>query len=319
MYARKLQQIGSSTLYLSLPKDIVKRWNLKKGDIIRIDESYNGNIVLYVKEDKEAEESYGILNLSSLDIKSIKRKILGMYLLGYSTIIIKSSNEIEPEIRDLIRETTRSFIGLEIMEETTNTITLQSVVDISTTHPHKLLQRASLISSSIYKDALNTAMLGNMVLERSIVKRDEDVNRLYFLMVRVLRAAARNRRILRKFELSDIDLMDLRLAASFIENIGDIGVEIALLLSNIKSLNYKNEISKLINFAEIFSERQEKAVSALTNKRSELAEDVVSNMKLSIKDLEHAIKSIRNQTIVRIALNLRRIGLSIIDIADLVL
>jgi len=319
VYARKLQQIGSSTLYLSLPKDIVKRWNLKKGDIIRIDESYNGNIVLYVKEDKEAEESYGILNLSSLDIKSIKRKILGMYLLGYSTIIIKSSNEIEPEIRDLIRETTRSFIGLEIMEETTNTITLQSVVDISTTHPHKLLQRASLISSSIYKDALNTAMLGNMVLERSIVKRDEDVNRLYFLMVRVLRAAARNRRILRKFELSDIDLMDLRLAASFIENIGDIGVEIALLLSNIKSLNYKNEISKLINFAEIFSERQEKAVSALTNKRSELAEDVVSNMKLSIKDLEHAIKSIRNQTIVRIALNLRRIGLSIIDIADLVL
>jgi len=58
---------------------------------------------------------------------------------------------------------------------------------------------------------------------------------------------------------------------------------------------------------------------ALTNKKSELAEDIVNNMKISIKDLEHIIKSIRNQTIVRIALNLRRIGLSIIDIADLVL
>lgn len=319
MYARKLQQIGSGTLYLSLPKDIVKRWNLKKGDIIRIDESHNGNIVLYVREDKEAEESYGILNLSSLDIKSIKRKILGMYLLGYTTIIIKSPSGIEPEIRDLIRETTRSFIGLEIMEETTNTITLQSVVNISTTHPYKLLQRASLISSSIYKDALSTAILGNIMIERSIAKRDEDVNRLYFLMVRVLRAAARDHRILRKFELSDIDLMDLRLAASFIENIGDIGAEIALLLSNIKSSNYKNEISKLINFAEMFSERQERAVSSLTNKRSELAENIVSDMKLSIKDLERTIKSIRNQTVVRIALNLRRIGLSIIDIADLVL
>jgi len=136
VHARKLQQIGSGTLYLSLPKDIVRRWNLKKGDIIRIDESYNGNITLYVKEDKETEESYGVLNLSSLDMKSIKRKILGMYLLGYSTIIIKSPNEIEPEIRDLIRETTRNFIGLEIMEETVNTITLQSVVNISTTHPH---------------------------------------------------------------------------------------------------------------------------------------------------------------------------------------
>lgn len=319
MYARKLQQIGSGTLYLSLPKDIVKRWNLKKGDIIRIDESHNGNIVLYVREDKETEESYGILNLSSLDIRSIKRKILGMYLLGYTTIIIKSPSGIEPEIRDLIRETTRSFIGLEIMEETTNTITLQSVVNISTTHPYKLLQRASLISSSMYKDALSTAMLGNITIERSIAKRDEDVNRLYFLMVRVLRAAARDHRILRKFELSDIDLMDLRLAASFIENIGDIGAEIALLLSNIKSSNYKNEISKLINFAEMFSERQGRAVSALTNKRSELAENIVSDMKLSIKDLERTIKSIRNQTIARIALNLRRIGLSIIDIADLVL
>lgn len=319
MHARKLQQIGSGTLYLSLPKDIVRRWNLKKGDIIRIDESYNGNITLYVKEDKETEESYGVLNLSSLDMKSIKRKILGMYLLGYSTIIIKSPNEIEPEIRDLIRETTRNFIGLEIMEETVNTITLQSVVNISTTHPYKLLQRASLISSSIYKDALNTAMLGNIKIERSIAKRDEDVNRLYFLMVRVLRAAARDHRILRKFELSDIDLMDLRLAASFIENIGDIGAEIALLLLNIKSLNYKNEISKLIKFSETFSEGQEKAVLALTNKKSELAEDIVNNMKISIKDLEHIIKSIRNQTIVRIALNLRRIGLSIIDIADLVL
>ncbi len=319
MHARKLQQIGSGTLYLSLPKDLVKRWNLKKGDIVRIDETYDGNIVLYVKEDKETEESYGILNLSSIDIKSIKRKILGMYLLGYNTIIIKAPTEIEPDIRDLIRETTRSFIGLEIMEETTNTITLQSVVNISTTHPHKLLQRASLISSSIYKDALNTALLGNIVIERSIAKRDEDVNRLYFLMVRVLRAAARDHRILRKFELSDIDLMDLRLAASFIENIGDIGVEIASLLSNIKSLDYKNDISKLTKFSEEFSEKQEKAVLALTNKKSESAENVVNDMKLLIKDLEHVIKSIRNQTIVRIALNLRRIGLSIIDIADLVL
>jgi len=113
--------------------------------------------------------------------------------------------------------------------------------------------------------------------------------------------------------------MDLRLAASFIENIGDTGAEIALLLLNIKSLNYKNEISKLIKFSETFSEGQEKAVLALTNKKSELAEDIVNNMKISIKDLEHIIKSIRNQTIVRIALNLRRIGLSIIDIADLVL
>ncbi len=113
--------------------------------------------------------------------------------------------------------------------------------------------------------------------------------------------------------------MDLRLASSFIENIGDIGVEIALLLSNTKVLNYKNDILKLIKFSEILSKKQDEAVSALINKKSELAENVVNELKLVIKDLEYAIKSIKNQTTVRVALNLRRIGLSIIDIADLVL
>ena len=242
MHTRKLQQIGGGTLYLSLPKDLVRRWNLKKGDVIKIEETADGNIILYVKEEgMETEESYGIINLTSLDIKSLQRKILGMYLLGYSTIIIKSFNEINSDIRDFIRKTCRDFIGLEIMEETMNSIVLQSVINISNLHPYKLLQRASLIANSIYKDALSSIVSGNVAIERSIARRDEDVNRLYFLIVRVLRTAARNHKILRKFEISDIDLM------------------------------------------------------------------------------EYTIKSIKNQTIVRIALNLRRIGLSIIDIADLVL
>lgn len=320
MHTRKLQQIGSGTLYLSLPKDLVKRWNLKKGDMVKIEETTDGNIILYVKEEGiEVEESYGVINLTSLDVRSLQRRILGMYLLGYSTIAIKSSNEIEPDIRDFIRKTCRNFIGLEIMEETMNSIILQSVINISTLHPYKLLQRASLIANSIYKDALNSAVSGNISIERSIAKRDEDVNRLYFLIVRVLRTAARNHRILRKFEISDIDLMDLRLASSFIENIGDIGVEIALLLSNAKVLNYRNDILKLTKFSEVFSEKQNDAISALVNKKSELAESVVNDLKSITKDLEHTIKSIKNQTIVRVSLNLRRIGLSIIDIADLVL
>ncbi|MEM3832858.1 MAG: PhoU domain-containing protein [Thermoprotei archaeon] len=320
MHTRKLQQIGGGTLYLSLPKDLVKRWNLKKGDVIKIEETVDGNIILYVKEEGvEIEESYGVINLTSFDMRSLQRKILGMYLLGYTTIVIKSFNEINSDVRDFIRKTCRDFIGLEIMEETINSIVLQSVINISTLHPYKLLQRANLIANSIYKDALNSIISGNVTIERSIARRDEDVNRLYFLIVRVLRTAARNNKILRKFEISDIDLMDLRLASSFIENIGDIGVEIALLLSNTKMLNYKNDISKLIKFSEIFSKKQDEAVSALVNKKSELAENVVNELKLVIKDLESTIKSIKNQSIVRIALNLRRIGLSIIDIADLVL
>lgn len=62
---------------------------------------------------------------------------------------------------------------------------------------------------------------------KSVIARDDENNRLYFLLVRILRTILQSPGLGEKLGLTTIEGLDYRLAASFVEAMGDACVQIA--------------------------------------------------------------------------------------------
>lgn len=223
MFARKLQRIGTGTLFVSLPSQWVARHRLKKGDAVTMVIRDDGALIVTPQAGGGDERREAVVELPC----KLENEILGKYLLGYDVIRVKSKRRFSAEERAVISSVVRKLSGLEIVDESASEMVIQSFLDPQATDPSKLLKRESLITSSMYKDAVTAVLEGDVDLAEAIKARDEDVDRLYFLLVRVLRSVVRDYTLASTFMLTPLDAMDMRLVASYLEGIGDASVQLA--------------------------------------------------------------------------------------------
>ena len=114
MEFRKLISFGKTSFVMSIPKAWIVKNNLKKGDLIALDER-DGNLMLSPKKDKAEMEQKEIVNdTTGKDINRIKRETTSAYVNNFNPIIIngKDLTEKTPEIRQALAD----LIALEVME-----------------------------------------------------------------------------------------------------------------------------------------------------------------------------------------------------------
>ena len=158
--------------------------------------------------------------------------ITGAYLLGYDVIEINSKSMISGEDREQIRNSMRRLVGMEIIEEDASHINMQFLLDSTTLNPEKILKRMSSIALGMYDDVTNALISDDKSNLKSLSNRDIEVNRQYFLLVRLIRSTLVDRRLANTFNLENIDILDYRVAANILENAGDIIVELSTLIYN---------------------------------------------------------------------------------------
>ena len=135
----------------------------------------------------------------------------------------------------LLSRLASSLAGLEIVEETSCRISLQSIAQQPFGFlPQKILQRNHGLVAGMIRDVSNSFITSDLELAKSVVSRDNESNRLYFLLVRTLRTIIQNPQLSEKLGITPIECLDYRLAASLIEGIGDACVQVA---SNTMALN----------------------------------------------------------------------------------
>ena len=90
----------------------------------------------------------------------------------------------------------------------------------------------SSIALGMYDDVTNALISDDKSNLKSLSNRDIEVNRQYFLLVRLIRSTLVDRRLANTFNLENIDILDYRVAANILENAGDIIVELSTLIYN---------------------------------------------------------------------------------------
>jgi len=317
-FIRRLQRIGSSIL-VSLPKEWVDANNLDKGSQVEIETGQDSVSISANKETRPTKELVISYPLSKEE--NIVANITGAYLLGFDIIVINSKSIIPGKDREEIRNSMRRLVGMEIIEEDASHINMQFLLDATTLNPSKILKRMSSIALGMYDDVSNGLISDDKSNLQTLSNRDVEVNRQYFLLVRLIRSTLVDKRLSNAFNLENIDVLDYRVAANILENAGDSIVELSDFIFN---FSLSKEFSKKIyDVVKDFNKLAEKSIDAFTKPDRFLAIEAISMHKQYEKKLSLLRTTLGNKKqipldFLDLVYMFERIAQSWADVADLV-
>ena len=284
MEARKVQRVGYSTLTVSLPKAWVEDVKLKAGDIISIKREDDGSLKLILgTEHKREEVKNCIVNADLCSSHNLlTRVITANYILGHDAIQIVAKGELKKGHLEEIRATTKRVTGLSIVELTLRQITLQSFIDPTRFPIYGLMRRLHVITSSMLDVSIRALVERRPELAAEVPHMEEESDRIYWLIVRQLLLAIRDRSTASKMGIeSPLHIVGNRVVAKTLEEMGDsaeiVANEVlALKDQEVPSETILNDIAKFSTQVTKIAEQSFKAFLAgdikLANEALEMVE-----------------------------------------------
>ncbi len=234
---RKIQLTGGSTYIVSLPKNWARRIGIKPGDHVQIIPQPDMSLLIIPKEEKRKEEpSEALIDASTVEKpEDVAREFIACYLVGFDIIRLRfgqKATEYRVYIKDIIR---RKLIGVETIEESANYMATRCLLGHVEFPVKDALSRMHILSESMHKDAATALKNGDFSLANDVAQRDDEVDRLYFFVVRQLKMAVQNRFMMEEVGLSTMrDCIGYRLIAKSIERIADHATRIGRVIPTMK-------------------------------------------------------------------------------------
>jgi phosphate uptake regulator len=255
----------------------------------------------------------------------LSREITGKYLLGYDVIRVVAEDRISADVRECVKVASSDLVGLEIVEEDYAKIVLQCLVDPSAFPPEKILRREYSIAAGMHRDAVRAFVGGDVHLARNVVARDVEVDRLYFLLVRILRTVVQRPSLGEGLGVRAIECLDYRLMASLVESVGDLNVEIAEKAVELGGEGLSKEVSEpLLRLHDFVLGSHERALEAVFGRDVGVAEGVAGE-RGRVEELLGGVEDVASGAggvgacVLAVAGLVGRIFDCAVDIADLVM
>ncbi len=325
MEIRKIQVTGAGdTRIISLPKEWAERHSLDKGANVIIKELSNGDLIIYPQQ-----TSFEPPKRTSTIIESdhVTRDILAAYLLGSDIISVVTSDRQPLTKKSEIKELSRQLIGLEILGETQNSLELHFLIDSnSLPNPREYVRRCFTIANQMQNDSIKAFLTNNSWLAEEVINRDVEVNRLYFLIVRMLKIMVEDKR--ETSALNSTACLDWRMVATYSEDLGDASVEFAEVLKTfpkMKEALSAEILSKIRILSEMTTNMLNLSLECFLDQNVNEAENIknlITNKLSNLhKEIQDDISKLEKEVVWRFSslLNfLKQLRETAIDIGDLV-
>jgi len=284
-------------MLVSLPKEWIDANNLSKSNQVEIETNQNNLSIrtqLSKRPSKEVEISYPLS-----EGEGIVPTITGAYLLGFDIIKIVGKSSISINDRESVRGSMRKLVGLEIIDEDATNISIQFLLDETSINPQNILKRMSSIALGMFNDVVLSIKNGDKTNLETIANRDAEINRQYFLLVRLIRSTIMDTRLAGIFNLENIDILDYRIAANTLEIAGDTVVELSESL--IKSNLSKVELKKLHDFAKDMEEIQIKSIDSFISNNRTLAINAITLQRNNFEIISKIRSSLESKKQISLA------------------
>lgn len=285
MEFRKLISFGKTSYIISLPKTWVERNKLHKGDLIALDERTGELVITSENQQKQQESRELTLQIDNKDISEIRRSIVSAYIDGFNSITI-AGKALKDRV-DEIKEILQNLMALEVVEETSNKIVTKDFIDISKTNIWELVRKMDITTREMIADA-KKFLQASHVSTKNIYLRDDDINRIYYLLLRIIKQAISNPAVAKSHKLSELQLLSFWEIVSYIEKISDEVKRIAKYLERAdlkpsEKAKFENIYSKAEDFylkmMKGFFLKNRDLVLNLANKKEELITETNALLK----------------------------------------
>lgn len=300
-YTRRIQLTGGSTYIISLPSKWIKDNRLEKGSELTIEET-NGNLFLSHGSQEKTELVKKINVEGKVDLENFQRALTSIYISDFDTLMIKSSQYIDQQLRETVRKFSRLVMGVEIFEESSRTIILQNVLDPASFPMSNAVRRMSLNVETMIGDVIKGIDDNDLGLMESVINRDDDVDRYQLYVYRAV-----NRR-----KSENENSIFFLIFSRILERIADHAVNICKIWSSAgisdtpiskKISEFLKQSSILYNQAvEAFYARKFDPLNTIISRKSEFTQAKQELLKAAGKSQHSYLVASISEEILRIAL-----------------
>ncbi len=281
---RKLQVTGGSTFIISLPKEWATKNELKRGSSMMVREEEDGSLSIapssFPKKEKH-DEAY-IKTASNDNPDAIMRTAISAYLSGYNILHIKSQGQkvLSWKLRNHLKGFARNYlVGTEIVIDTPIDLTLQVLLNYPELTVQNALSRMSIIASSMHKEAIASLKRLDYSSAKAVIETDREVNRFGLYIVRLLKLAVSNQRIVKEIGLtSQKECLGYRLLAKAVERTADHATKIAENTLLLKEPVNEELLEKISQLSSLAISMFENSMEALFKHDFNLAENVIERL-----------------------------------------
>jgi phosphate uptake regulator len=254
MEIRRVQVTGGSSYIITLPKEWITSLNIKKNDPLGIHIQSDGTLLLSPKMTQEP-----LQKIKEFDVSKIAKPdyllqlLIGAYIAGYSSIKITSPARMSTAIRNVIRSFTQLAIGPEVIEETETIVILKDLHNPTEMPLDRTIKRMHIIVKGMHEDAMRALQTNDTTLAEDVISRDNDVDRLHWLVARQYNILLQNASLTEKMNISIGMASTCFLISRIIERIGDHVVRIAQNTPNLIDSALDRKIMEKILAASMLS------------------------------------------------------------------
>jgi len=290
METRKVQVTGGSTYTVSLPKNWATDNEVSAGSIV---EFHSEEDFLLLSPRDEEERTRGTLDVGGLSGEAeLTRAVMTMYVSGFDIIELEAPR-ITAAQRRIVRNATQGLVGLEVIEETGERVVLQDLLDSSELSVHNAITRMRLVSLTMNEDAVSALVENDADLAQDVMERDDDVDRLWYMVSRVFRTVLRDPTTATEIGFPRETVFDYQSGARQLERIADHATKIAGFAEEIDDVP-DEEADALRELQEIAVSVPETAMDALLAEESDEAVELAHEARGRISEVDSKAREVDN-------------------------
>ena len=328
---RKIQITGGSTYIISLPKKWTETNQIKKGDEVLVKEEEDASLsIISSKSEKKEEKDETFIQVSPDENQcAVMRKAISAYLVGYNILHIKTQSQkpLGAQLRNYLKRFVRNYlVGTEIVIDSPTDLTLQVLLNYQELSVQSALRRMAIIAASMHREAVDSLGNLNHSAAKAIIETDREVNRFSLYIVRLLKLAVQNKRIVKEIGLDNPrQCLGYRLIAKSVERTADHATKIAENVLFLKDHLHTELLERINKLSTLAISMFEEAVEALFKRDYNLAETVIqkrNNIHRLEKDAVISSQSVKIEEIPNVRLlieSIRRTAEYASDICEVVL
>lgn len=319
---RKIQVTGGSTHVISLPKKWVDRNGLQRSETLAIHEEPDGSLLIVPHAEARPRRRRVDIELPDTTKESdLVRRLVGAYLAGADVIHLRSHGRMDPKVRSVVRQTIRDLVGVEILEEAGDSVTLQDLVGVSEMDLRKTVTRMHRIARLMFDDAMVAVCEADPGIGADVSGRDDELDRLEWHVSKQMHALLEQPRLAARLQIRPAEALNLTLVARAVERMGDHASKICKNLPG--EAIPKEVLASMLGQSETVRHVWDGAVSALKRDDFDVGSAAVDEGKAAGRWKAHFSQQIRElpadmvENLTIIADSIDRVRGYAIDIAEI--
>ena len=231
METRKIQSTGGSSCTVSLPREWTEEHDIGGGSVVGL-HTLGETVVITPERDESATVER--VRIAGLEEGRVSRALVTLYVCGYDDILLEG-DDIDAERQAFIRQAVNRLTGFEVVDESSDAIRVRSLLDHGEMSTPDVVDRMHAVTGLMLEDAV-TAALDDDAAAAGVLEREEDVNRMYAMVLRWFRQCMRDPAANERSPLALDTHFDFHACAKQLERIADHAATIADLAGDTGSI-----------------------------------------------------------------------------------